>query len=156
MDWKKLRSDATLWADKAAGKAKVLAKQAVETSKEYAEKAKVGSYDTLVHGSTTGLATVEDYEAIKDTKRLILFFIDSTEPITKKLLLLFPIVFTKVWIESGTVKVVEKEGSDELRDLLEVPNTPMVLVFNNGECTNRVEDEVRIVELMKNFSFYTE
>lgn len=150
MDWKKLGSDAKVWADKA----KVMADKTIETSKVYTEKAKVQSYDALVHSATTGLSTVEAYNDVKDFKRLAIFSIDQEQEITKKMLLLFPIVFTKAWVESGTVKVIEKKDTDDLRDTLEITKTPTVLVFEKGECIKRIEDEAEITDFMKNFTFY--
>ena len=150
MDWKKLQSDAKVWTDKT----KDFAQKAYVTSQEYTEKAKLQGYTTLVHGKT-GLSTVAGFEEIKDLKRLAIFCIEQDQPITQKILLMFPIVLVKAWQETGTVRVIDKNNTEDLRNTLEITKTPTILLYEKGECVKRIEDETTIIDFMKVFSFYS-
>ena len=101
----------------------------MKLTKEYTERAKVQSYDALVHGSVTGLKDVASFEQIRDQKRLAIFCIAKDQPITVRMMLLFPIVFSKAWIESGTVKIMEHAGTEELRDTLDITEAPTILIY---------------------------
>lgn len=152
MDWKKLASDAQVWGNKA----KVTAEEAMKLTKEYTERAKVQSYDALVHGTMTGLKDITTFEQIRDQKRLAIFCIAKDQPITARMLLLFPIVFTKAWIESGTVKVMEYADTGELRNTIDITEAPTVLIYCKGECAKRIEDHEEILSFMKDFTFYVQ
>jgi len=124
MDWKQLQSKTKIWADKT----KDFAHKSYETGKIYTEKAKEQGYDTLVHGKT-GISTVQDFEMIRDEKRLAIFCIEQNAKITNKMLLIFPIVLMNAWKESGMIRVIDQKDTDDLRNTLEITTMPTILMY---------------------------
>ena len=104
MDWKELKTQATLWT----GKVSEMAKKGLETSKEYAIKTGDWSYEKL-KGSNFALKDIQEYEKLKNEKRFVIFSIGKNDAFTKEFLLLLPVVFTKVWIESGCFRIILEE-----------------------------------------------
>jgi hypothetical protein len=150
MDWKNLKDNATIWTTKATE----IAKKWFETSKEYAEKTGVWSYDKLKESKFT-LKNIQDYEALKEEKRYVIFCIRDNDAFTKSFLLLLPIVFTKVWIESWSLRIIIEEGSEVLREHLQIRSIPTAILKTNDGVIKSITSEDEIRALMKNFTFYS-
>lgn len=85
----------------------------------------------------------------------MIFCIENNTQFTKDFLLSLPILFTKVWIESGSLRIIIKELSDEIQQKLKITNYPSVIIkMNDGEI-QKITEELRIRNLMKDFTFYS-
>lgn len=104
MDWKNLKKQASIWTDKAT----VMAKKGFETSKEYAEKTGAWSYDKLKESKFT-LKDTSSYEELTKEKRYAIFCIRDKDIFTKFFLPILPVLFTKAWIESASVRIIIEE-----------------------------------------------
>lgn len=149
MDWKNLKEQATLWS----GKATDMAKKGFETSKEYAEKTGVWSYEKLKESRFT-LKDISSHEQLEGEKRYAIFCIRDGDIFTKFFLTILPILFTKAWIESGSVRIIIEEGSEDLRKSMEIDVIPSVIMKMNGGTIQKITTEEEIRTLIKNFSFY--
>ncbi|MDP2104073.1 MAG: hypothetical protein Q8K26_04085 [Candidatus Gracilibacteria bacterium] len=150
MDWTQLKNKANIFKDETLK----ITKKGFETSKEYAEKTGAWSYEKLKE-SRFVLKSTAAYEELENEKRWAIFCIQDDTPFTKDFLLLLPILFTKVWIESGSLRIVIKEISDELQQKLEIIDYPLALIkMNDGEI-RKITKESEIQECMKNFTFYS-
>lgn len=149
MDWKNLKAQATLWSEKAT----VMAKKGFETSKEYAEKTGAWTYEKLKESNFT-LKDIASYEALENEKRYAIFCIRDSDSFTKFFLPLLPIIFTKAWIESGSVRIIIEEGSAELRKSLEIEVIPSIIIKMGDGTIRKITTDEEIRMLIKNFSFY--
>lgn len=104
MDWKALKDKAAIWSTEATK----MAKKGLETGKEYAIKTGDWSYDRLKQ-SNFSIKDIAAYEKLKEEKRFVIFSIRDNEQFTKDFLLLLPVIFTKVWIESGSLRIITAE-----------------------------------------------
>lgn len=104
MDWKGFKDTATLWGGKAAD----MAKKGFQTSKGYAEKTGAWSYEKL-KASRFVLKDGYAYEKLSSEKRYAIFCIRDEDLFTKFFLPILPIVFTKAWIESGSIRIIIEE-----------------------------------------------
>lgn len=150
MDWKNLKEKATAWSAQASE----MAKKWFETSKEYAEKTGEFTY-TKIRESKFILKNIEAYEELEGEKRYAIFCIRDGDNFTKFFLAILPVLFTKAWIESGSVRVILEEGSDELRKALEIESIPSVLVKMNDGTIQKIETEENVRAFIKDFSFYS-
>lgn len=150
MDWIELKNKANIFKDETVK----VAKKSFETSKEYAEKTGVWSYEKLKE-SRFVLKDMPAYEELEKEKRWVIFCLQDGTPFTKDFLLLLPIIFTKTWIESGSLRIIIKEISIELQEKLEIAEYPSVLIkMNDGEI-QKITKESGIRSLMKDFTFYS-
>jgi hypothetical protein len=149
MDWKNLKDNATIWTTKATE----IAKKWFETSKEYAEKTGVWSYDKLKESKFT-LKDIQEYETLKEEKRYVIFCIRNNDAFTKSFLQFLPLVFTKVWIESWSLRIIMEEGSEVLREHLQITSIPTTILKGNDGVVKSITSEDEIRALMKNFTFY--
>jgi hypothetical protein len=122
-------------------------------SKEYAEKTGVWSYEKL-KDSTLALKELSDYEKLSTEKRYVIFCIQDNTDFTKNFLLLFPIAFTKVWIESGSIRIITEQGTEELRKTLEIEKIPSAIIKMNDGTIRNITNEEEIRTFIKNLSFY--
>ncbi len=65
------------------------------------------------------LKVAADFEAVRTEKKLVIFVLGKDDPISKNILLQLPILFSKAWIESATLKTIAAEDSADLVSLLE-------------------------------------
>ncbi|MDD5198097.1 MAG: hypothetical protein PHN60_04545 [Candidatus Gracilibacteria bacterium] len=149
MDWKNLKDQAIIWSEKATD----MAKKGFETSKEYAEKTGAWSYEKLKESIFT-LKDISSYEKLNEEKRYVIFCIRDDDSFTKFFLTLLPVIFTKAWIESGSVRIIVEEGSEDLRKTVEMDVIPSVLVKMNDGTIRKITTEEEIRAFIKNFSFY--
>lgn len=149
MDWKSLKNNATVWTAKATD----MAKKWFETSKEYAEKTGVWSYEKLKESKFT-LKDHDSYEKLAEEKRYAIFCIRDNDPFTKFFLTILPIIFTKAWIESGSLRILMEEGSENLRKTMEIDSVPLVIVKMNDGTMKKITTEEEIRTFIKDFSFY--
>ncbi len=149
MDWKSFKDNASIWT----GKAVVMAKKWFETSKEYAEKTGAWSYEKLKE-SKFALKDIASYETIKEEKRYVIFCIRDNDLFTKFFLPILPILFTKAWIETGSIRIIIEEGTEDLRKALEIEKIPSVLIKMSDGTIKNITEESEIRTLIKNFSFY--
>lgn len=150
MDWKNLKEKAI----KVTAQATEIAKKWFETSKEYAEKTGEFSYAKLKESKFTVKNTAE-YEELAKEKRYALFCIRDGDSFTKFFLTILPILFTKAWIESGSIRIIIEEWTEELRNALEITSTPFALIKMNDETIKKISTEAEIRALIKDFSFYS-
>lgn len=151
MDWKELKSKAITWTDEATK----MAKKGIETSKEYAIKTGDWSYERLKQ-SNFALKDLETYEKLKDEKRFVIFCIRDNDAFTKEFLLLLPVIFTKVWIESGSLRIITEDAeTQELRNSLEITQIPSALVKMSDGTIKKLEKEEEIRVLIRDFTFYS-
>ncbi len=122
-------------------------------SKEYTQKTGVWSYEKL-KDSTLALKELSDYEKLSTEKRYAIFCIQDNTEFTKKFLLLFPIAFTKAWIESGSIRIIIEQGTEELRKILEIEKIPSAIIKMNDGTIRKITNEEEIRTFMKNLSFY--
>lgn len=94
------------------------------------------------------------YEELEGEKRYAIFCIRDGDPFTKFFLTVLPILFTKAWIESGSVRIIIEEGSEDLRKSLEIDTIPSVILKMNDGTIRKITTEEEIRTLIKNFSFY--
>lgn len=149
MDWKNLKDNALIWGAKATD----MAKKWFETSKEYAEKTGAWSYDRLKE-SKFALKDTTSYEALSKEKRYAIFCIRNEDTFTKYLLPLLPILFTKAWIESASLRIVMEEWTEDLRKTLKVDVIPAVVVKMNDGTIKQITTDEEIRLFIRNFSFY--
>lgn len=122
-------------------------------SKEYTQKTGVWSYEKLKE-SSLALKELSDYEKLSTEKRYAIFCIQDNTDFTKKFLLLFPIAFTKVWIESGSIRIIVEQETEELRKTLEIEKIPSAIIKMNDGTIRKITSEEEIRTFMKNLSFY--
>lgn len=67
---------------------------------------------------------------------------------------MLPVLFTKTWIESGSLRIIIEEGSEELRKTLEIDSIPSVIVKMNDGTIKKITPEEEVRTFIKNFSFY--
>ncbi|HBB27089.1 TPA: hypothetical protein DCZ36_01155 [Candidatus Gracilibacteria bacterium] len=149
MDWKNFKDQATILS----GKATDMAKKGFETSKEYAEKTGAWTYEKLKE-STFTLKEASSYEKLGEEKRYALFCIRDNDPFTRFFLTMLPILFTKAWIESGSLRIIMEEGSEELRKTLKIDIIPSAIVKMSDGTIKSITTEEEIRTFIKNFSFY--
>lgn len=130
-----------------------MAKKWFETSKEFAEKTGAQSYDKLKESKFT-LKDVASYEKLNSEKRYAIFCLRDGDLFTKFFLPILPILVTKAWIESGSVRIIIEEWSEELRKTLEIDTIPFVIVKMNDETIKKITVDEEIRAFIKNFSFY--
>jgi|GEM_PF-4215365 len=150
MDWKELKNKANIFKDETVK----VAKKSFETSKEYAEKTGIWSYEKLKE-SRFVLKSIAAYEELENEKRWVIFCIQNNAKFTKDFLLLLPVLFTKVWIESGSLRIIIKEVSDELQQKLEITDYPTVIIKRNDGEVQKITQESEIRNLIKDFTFYS-
>ncbi len=150
MDWKNLKEQATTLTRQATD----MAKKWFETSKEYAEKTGDFSYAKLKESKFT-LKTIADYETLKKEKRYAIFCIRDNEEFTKFFLTILPVLLTKSWIESWSIRIIIEEGSEELRTSLNIETIPSVLLKTKDEPIRYITTEAAIRTFIRDFSFYT-
>jgi hypothetical protein len=138
MDWQKIKD---------------MAKKGFETSKEFAEKTGVQSYEKLKESKFT-LKDITSYEELTKEKRFAIFALRDGDIFTKFFLPFLPILVTKAWVESGSVRIIIEEWSDELRKTLEIDTIPSVMVKMNDGTIKKITDDTEIRAFIKNFSFY--
>ena len=122
-------------------------------SKEYTQKTGVWSYEKLKE-SSLALKELSDYEKLSTEKRYVIFCIQDNTDFTKKFLLLFPIAFTKAWIESGSIRIIVEQETEELRKTLEIEKIPSAIIKMNDGTIRKISNEEEIRTFMKNLSFY--
>ncbi|MDD5377241.1 MAG: hypothetical protein PHH16_03930 [Candidatus Gracilibacteria bacterium] len=149
MDWKSFKEQASVWSEKAS----VIAKKGFETSKEYAEKTGAWSYEKLKESKFT-LKDLASYEKLGEEKRYAIFCIRDGDIFTKFFLTILPVLFTKAWIESGSIRIIIEEGSEDLRKALEIDTIPSVIMKMSDGTIQKIDTEEEIRTLIKNFSFY--
>jgi hypothetical protein len=132
-----------------------MAKKGFETSKEYTEKTGVWSYERLKN-SRFVFKDITSYEELTKEKKFIIFCIQENSPFIKDFLLFLPILFTKVWIESGSLRILIKDISPEIEKKLEIESFPSVFIKSDNEQIRKITTEVEIQDLMKNFTFHSE
>ncbi len=150
MDWKKLQEQATTWTAQATE----LAKKWLETSKEYIDKTGDFSYAKLKESKFT-LKSIAEYEVFKEEKRYALFCIRDGEEFTKFFLTVLPVLLTKSWIESWSIRIIIEEGSADLRAALNITHIPSALVKTKDEPIRYINTEAELRTFIKDFSFYT-
>lgn len=149
MDWKNLRDNASIWTTKATE----MAKKWFETSKEYAEKTGVWSYAKLKESKFV-LRDISSYEALGKEKRYAIFCIREGDAFGTFFLTFLPIVFTKAWIESGSIRIILEEWSEELRKAMGIEHIPSVLVKMDDGSIRKMVKEEEVRTFIKNLSFY--
>lgn len=149
MDWKNLKDQAIIWSEKAT----VMANKWFEVSKEYAEKTGAWSYDKLRESKFT-LKDIASYEELQKEKRYVIFCIRDNDIFTKFFLLFLPILFTKAWMESGSIRIITEEWSEELRKTLGMESIPSVIIKMNDGTIKKITREEEIRTCIKDFSFY--
>lgn len=138
MDWQKIKD---------------MAKKGFETSKEFAEKTGAQSYEKLKESKLT-LKDNASYEELLKEKRFAIFALRDGDVFTKFFLPILPVLITKAWVESGSVRIIIEEGSEELRKTIGIETVPSVVVkMNDGEI-KKITTDSEIRTFIKSFSFY--
>ncbi|MDD2916543.1 MAG: hypothetical protein PHH70_01725 [Candidatus Gracilibacteria bacterium] len=150
MDWKNLKDQATVWGTRATE----MAKKGFETSKEYAEKTGEFTYAKLKESKFT-LKDTAEYRELEQKKRFVIFCIRDSESFTKFFLAMLPVLLAKTWIESGSLRIIIEEGSDELRTALNITHIPSVFMKTNDGTIKKITVEDDIRAFIKNFSLYS-
>lgn len=106
--------------------------------------------------SKFSLKEIADYEIYKEEKRYAIFCIRDNDVFTKSFLtILLPIAFTKAWIESGFIRIILEEGTEDLRKSLGIDSIPSAIIKMNDGTIRKIINEEEIRTFMKTFSFYT-
>lgn len=150
MDWKNLKEKATTWTAQATK----IAKKWFETSKEYAEKTGDFTY-AKIKESKFVIKNTGEYEELQKEKRYAIFCIRDGESFTKFFLATLPVLFTKAWIESGSIRVIIEEGTEDLRKAMQIEATPGALVKMNDGTIQNLNNEEEVRAFIKDFSFYS-
>lgn len=68
---------------------------------------------------------------------------------------MLPVLLAKTWIESGSLRIIIEEGSDELRTALNITHIPSVFMKTNDGTIKKITVEDDIRAFIKNFSLYS-
>lgn len=137
MDWNKLREQATEFG-----------KKTLDTSMSYLEKTAGWSYEWLKK-TPFFLKDGAGFDLVRNEKLLVIFVLGKEDPISRSILVQFPVILSKAWIVSATLKTILSEESNELLWVLQA-NTPSVMIYRKGELIRRVgADDIK--EFLKEF-----
>ena len=75
------------------------------------------------------LKVAADFEAVRTEKNLVIFVLgQKDDPISKNILLQLPVLYSRAWIVSATLKLIASEDAPDLVKILET-TAPSVLVY---------------------------
>lgn len=126
-----------------------ISSKAVNASVEALAKTTDFTYENLKK-TPVMLKVPADFEAVRSQKRLVILCLGKDDPISKNMILQLPILFSKAWIESATLKTIAAEDSSDLVKILEVA-TPGVLIYCEGELKTNLKDPAQITEFVSSF-----
>lgn len=108
-----------------------MSSKALETGVSALSKTTDFTYENIRKTPAT-LKTPADFEAVRTTKKLAVFVLGTEDAQTKNILLQLPILFSKAWIESVSIRIIAAAESPDLVGVLEA-KTPSVLFYRDGE-----------------------
>lgn len=73
-----------------------------------------------------------DFDAVRGVKKLVVFVLGKSDEISKNVFVQLPMVYSKAWIESATLRFIYAEETPELMELLELAS-PAVAYYKLGE-----------------------
>lgn len=126
-----------------------LSSKAVSASVEALAKTTDFTYENLKK-TPVMLKVPADFETVRMEKRLVIFCLGKDDPVSKNIVLQLPILFSKAWIESASLKTIAAEDSPDLVKILEVA-TPGVLIYREGELKASLKDTAQITEFVASF-----
>ncbi|MDD2487763.1 MAG: hypothetical protein PHS92_05335 [Candidatus Gracilibacteria bacterium] len=150
MDWNKLKERAITFKDKAMDM-KDKAVELAEKGKEYKQKAIDFGSDTI-NKTPMALKIMADYEKVKADKYLVILFLKKDEDESKKLLLQMPVIMSRGWINSATIRTCFINEAKEVSDGLEITNAPVILTYKSGELSKKLENIEEIKAFIKEFN----
>ena len=148
MDWNKLKNQALWLKDKALEYKDI----AVQKSQEFWEKA-VDFTSNTVSKTPIAIKVIADFDKVKSDKILVIFWIKKDDDESKKLLLQMPIIATKAWTKTITVRTCDVEEAKELAAHLEIKNVPVVLAYKESSLIKRIDSKEEIKIFLKDFNF---
>lgn len=148
MDWNKLKEKAITLKDKA----QVIADKWLEQWKIYGNKALEFSSDTI-NKTPMALKIMTDFEKVKNDKYLVIFFLKKEEAESSKILLQMPIIMSKWWINSATIRTCFIDEAKEVATNLNITTIPALLIYKSGELSRKVENISEIKAFIKEFNF---
>lgn len=146
MDWNSFKKKALETKDKAVE----LWKKWIVEWKKYSEKAIEFSKDKI-DNAPVFLKTKEDFEKVKNDKKLIILFLNKDNTESKKLKLQMPVIITKWWINSATVRFCFEDEFADLFKQLEVINAPEVFIYKESSLDKKITDIDEIRQFLKDF-----
>ncbi|MCK9272690.1 hypothetical protein M0P65_04040 [Candidatus Gracilibacteria bacterium] len=146
MDWNNIKKMALETKNKAVE----MGKKGFVEGKKYSEKAIEFSKDKI-ESAPVFLKTKADFEKVKNDKKLIIFFLNEDEAESKKLKLQIPVIITKGWINSATVRFCfEGEFGDLFREL-DVISVPEIFIYKESNLDKKITDIDEIKQFLKDF-----
>ncbi|EKD66356.1 MAG: hypothetical protein ACD_49C00050G0026 [uncultured bacterium (gcode 4)] len=146
MDWNNIKKIALETKDRAI---ELWKKWFVEW-KKYSEKAIEFSKDKI-DNAPVFLKTKEDFEKVKNDKKLIIFFLKEDEVESKKLKLQMPVIITKWWINSTTIRFCFEGESGDLFKELDVISAPEMFIYKQWNLDKKITDISEIRQFLKDF-----
>lgn len=82
----------------------------------------------------------------------ILLVIDTESDFYKKLLYVFPTLYTKGWSKNIDVKILASNTKDFEKEKYGISSIPSLLVFNNTKVFKQVDSEENILKIVRSLS----
>lgn len=106
--------------------------------------------ETLRNSKVINLKTIKELEYfIESNKKTIIIFLERWSKIDNKLLLLFPVIFTKWWISAYKLKTVYSDMESLDLSKYKIETTPTLVVFEEEEIKKTVDSEENIYKIVK-------
>ncbi len=119
----------------------------------------------VLQTSSFQISKIEELEALVETsknytsvsgkeysKKAIVIVADLKSDFYKKLLYLFPILYTKAWSQNIGIKIVWSELAGLDREKLGITTIPMLLVFGNRQVYKSFAGEENIFKIVSKLS----
>jgi len=150
MDFKAIKEKAIQWK-KSFIKAKneLVEKSAEKFRKSHSHIQKKEELDAFIEKSKT----YANKEGKEIKKKIFLLVVDTKTEFYKKLLYMFPVIYTKAWSKDIAIKLIDKELSwFNYKEDYNVSVIPALLVFEEEKITHRIEGEENLRKLIKKMS----